>query len=168
MPIVTAPVSGEVHPLSDVPDPVFSDGLVGGGLAIDPWGPARDEAAGPDVDGRLTVVAPVSGRIVRMFPHAFAISGEAGDVLVHLGLETVTLRGEGFEELVCGGDDVTVGEPMVIWDPAPAREQGMNDWVVVCGLGTPVDGVRLADGLAPGGRVARGEPLMTLGDATRD
>lgn len=155
MPHVTAPVAGEVRALSDVPDPVFADGMVGGGVAIDPWAHA-------DTDARRTVVAPITGTIVKMFPHAFVISGEAGDVLVHLGLGTVGLRGEGFEVFAHGGDDVEEGQPVVVWDATPAREAGLNTWVIVCGLGTPPAEVVLADGIAPSSGVTQGAPLLIL------
>ncbi|MDD9206575.1 PTS glucose transporter subunit IIA, partial [Georgenia sp. 10Sc9-8] len=83
---VLAPVAGTVLPLADVPDPVFAEALVGPGIAVDP---ARE--------GEVSVVAPVAGTVVKLHPHAFVILASGGrGVLVHMGLDTVELRGEGF------------------------------------------------------------------------
>ena len=82
---VIAPVTGRAVALGDVPDPVFAQGMVGYGAAIDP---PREV---------ITAVAPVSGRLLKLMPHAFVVlTPDNVGVLVHLGLDTVALDGEGF------------------------------------------------------------------------
>lgn len=99
---VLSPIIGEVIPLSEVPDPVFSQKMMGDGIAIIPK------------DGR--VVSPVNGHIIQVFPtkHAIGIKSNNGlEILIHIGLETVELGGEGFEVLVSNNQPVKVGEPLV-------------------------------------------------------
>lgn len=102
-----APVDGQVIQLSDVNDPVFSGGTMGYGFAVQPTG--------------TTVTAPVSGELIMLFKtnHAFAVRAEDGaEVLVHIGVDTVSLKGEGFTPLVEKGAQVTAGQPIVEFDPA--------------------------------------------------
>ena len=108
---VLAPCAGRVVALADVPDPVFAEEMVGPGLAIEP-------APGP-----ATVVAPLSGTVVKVMPHAFVVMGDGVGVLVHLGINTVRLAGTGFEVLSTQGADVAAGDPMVRWDPASLPEE---------------------------------------------
>ena len=85
---VQSPVSGVVVALGDVPDPVFSGKIVGPGVAITP-----DTADG----GEVSALAPISGTITKIHPHAYVITNDHGhSVLVHLGLDTVSLGGKGF------------------------------------------------------------------------
>lgn len=102
---ILAPLSGEVIPVTAVPDPVFSQKMMGEGVAIRPL---------PQVQ---SVLAPVSGKIVKLFKtgHAFALVGKVGalEVLVHVGLETVALKGEGFKLLCAQGEEVEAGQPIV-------------------------------------------------------
>ncbi|AOW94839.1 PTS glucose transporter subunit IIA [Rhodococcus sp. WMMA185] len=105
---VHAPLPGRVLALADVPDKVFAGQLVGAGVAIEP---ARDR-------GALDVQAPISGKILKLHPHAFIILGTAGGgVLVHVGIDTVKLKGEGFTLLAEEGDTVDAGDPVVRFDP---------------------------------------------------
>lgn len=102
---VYAPLSGKVTPLDQVPDPTFSEKMMGDGLAIEP------------ADGK--VVAPITGEVVQIFPtkHAVGLKGKSGiEVLIHIGLETVALDGEGFQAHVKQGDQVNVGDPLVTFD----------------------------------------------------
>ena len=111
--VVTAPLAGRVVPLSDVPDLVFAEEMVGPGVAVEP-----DPGPG-------TVVAPVDGRVVVLHAHAFVVQTASGrGVLVHLGIDTVQLEGEGFELLTAVGDDVTAGAPVVRWDPTAVAAAG--------------------------------------------
>ena len=82
---VRAPLAGRVLPLADVPDPVFAGQIVGAGLAIEP----ADGATG------VVVTSPVAGRVAKVHPHAFvvALEGTTTGVLVHLGIDTVGLKG---------------------------------------------------------------------------
>jgi PTS system glucose-specific IIA component len=112
---VTAPVPGRALPLEEVPDPVFAQAMVGPGTAIDP------------IRGEVEAVAPVAGQIVKLHPHAYVIVGEGGrGVLVHLGLDTVQLQGEGFRLLAAEGDDVEAGVPVVVWDTAAVEAGGRS------------------------------------------
>ena len=118
--LVRAPVPGRTSVLSEVPDATFARGLVGHGAAIDP--PREHVAA----------VAPVSGRLVKLWPHAYVIlTDDNVGVLVHLGLDTVKLEGRGFETHVAEGDRVEAGETVVTADMAAIEESGRNPIVLV-------------------------------------
>lgn len=158
---VLAPLPGRAVALAQVPDPVFAQALVGPGLAID-----------PPRTGELTAVAPVSGTVAKVHPHAFVIAtddapedastgaGEAGRaVLVHLGLDTVRLGGEGFTVHVHEGQRVQAGDAMVTWDPAAIEAGGLNPIVPVIALqGEGDDVVARVDPDTP---VTAGEPLLS-------
>ncbi|MCQ4206547.1 MULTISPECIES: PTS sugar transporter subunit IIA [Streptomyces] len=112
---VTSPLAGRAIGLSAVPDPVFSGAMVGPGTAIDP---VREPSE---------AVAPVSGIVVSLHPHAFVVVDEEGHgVLTHLGIDTVQLNGEGFELLVNKGDTVQRGQAVVRWDPAAVEAAGKS------------------------------------------
>jgi len=129
---VRTPFAGPVVALADVPDPVFAGQLVGAGVAVDPTG----------VDGPVTAVAPVDGTIVKLHPHAFALQGSAGtDVLVHVGIDTVKLRGEGFELLAAEGDTVRAGDPVVRFTPTAITAAGYSPVCPVVVLGSAPDSV---------------------------
>lgn len=112
-----APFAGTVVPIKEVPDEVFAAGMLGDGCALLP-------------DKNLQTIdvhAPVAGTIVTIFPtmHAFAIKTEEGlEVLVHIGLDTVELKGQGFEKFVAKGDTVTAGQLIVRVDVASVTEAG--------------------------------------------
>ncbi|WP_327087343.1 PTS glucose transporter subunit IIA [Nonomuraea sp. NBC_01738] len=115
MTTVLAPVEGAAVGLAAVPDPVFSAGMVGPGTAIDP------------LRGPGTAVAPIAGKIMKLHPHAYVIVGDDGKgVLVHLGIDTVQLKGEGFQLLAAEGDRVSAGQPVVAWDPAAIEAGGRS------------------------------------------
>ncbi|MEU4835305.1 PTS glucose transporter subunit IIA [Streptosporangium sp. NPDC023615] len=149
MTTVLAPVTGVAVRLGAVPDPVFSEGLVGPGMAIEP-----DRASG-------TAVAPIAGTIVKLHPHAFVVVGDDGrGVLVHLGIDTVQLRGEGFEPLAVEGDRVSAGQPVVAWDPAGVEASGRHP---IC----PVVALDAAAGTVSGlvaGAVTAGDDLFEWDD----
>ena len=95
-------ISGKSIPLSEVPDPVFAQKMAGDGIAIDSTG---------DV-----IVAPADGELTLVFntKHAFAITLDNGiELLVHIGLDTVSLKGVGFEQLVEQGSRVKAGTPII-------------------------------------------------------
>ena len=109
---VLAPCPGRLLPITEVDDPVFAQEMVGPGVAIDPD------------PGETTVVSPIAGKVVKIHPHAFVVLGDDGvGVLVHLGINTVRLEGKGFEVLASQGDTVTVGTPMVRWDPSAITDE---------------------------------------------
>jgi N-acetylglucosamine PTS system EIICBA or EIICB component len=102
-----SPIQGELKSITEVPDQVFSGKLMGDGFAILP------------TDG--TVVSPVNGEVVNIFPtkHALGLVAEDGtEVLIHFGIDTVKLKGEGFESFVAQGDKVTQGQPLIKVDLA--------------------------------------------------
>lgn len=97
-----APVSGDIMNISKVPDAVFSEKMAGDGIAINSTG---DTFVAP-ADGNLTVVFKTN--------HAFAMTLKNGaEVLVHIGIDTIELNGEGFERLATEGADVKVGTPII-------------------------------------------------------
>lgn len=102
---IGAPISGEVINIEDVPDVVFSEKIVGDGLGIVPTS--------------STVVAPIDGTIGKIFEtrHAFSITSDNGvEVFVHVGLDTVELKGEGFTQLAQDKQVVKKGEPILELD----------------------------------------------------
>lgn len=117
---VLSPCGGRVVALKDVNDPTFAEQLVGPGVGIEP------------PDGRQVVVSPVDGMLLKVAPHAFIVlvDGTVG-VLVHVGINTVRLDGEGFEVLAERGATVTAGTPIVAWDPATVTDPDMERTVLV-------------------------------------
>lgn len=148
MTTVSAPVSGVVVPLEEVDDEVFAGRVVGDGVALRPS------------DGR--VVAPLDGRVEKVFPggHGIAIESSEGlQVLVHVGLETVQLEGDGFDAHVAEGDEVTEGDPLVTVDLARLAELGVDaisPVVVMSGESVEV---------VASGSVVPGDPLLKVGEA---
>ncbi|MEG9499481.1 PTS glucose transporter subunit IIA [Mannheimia indoligenes] len=104
---IYSPLTGEIVNIEDVPDVVFSEKIVGDGVAIRPAGD--------------TIVAPVNGTIGKIFEtnHAFSIESEEGvELFVHFGIDTVELKGEGFSRLAQEGQTVKVGDPIIKFDLA--------------------------------------------------
>jgi sugar PTS system EIIA component len=112
---VGSPVAGHIRAVSEIPDPVFAKGLVGPGLAVCP------------VRVPQKAVAPVSGVLAKLHPHAFLVVSDSGNgVLVHLGIDTVHLQGRGFELLAREGEHVEAGDEIVAWDPRAVEEAGRS------------------------------------------
>ncbi len=137
---VLAPLDGTVADLESVPDLVFAQKMAGDGVAIAP-------------SGQLAV-APVTGDLVKLFPggHAFGIAMNGGvELIVHIGLDTVELKGEGFENIATEGQVVKAGTPIVRFDRATIERLGkvMLSPVVSSGAGTIV---RRASGTVRAGR----------------
>jgi PTS system N-acetylglucosamine-specific IIA component len=144
---VISPVGGRVVPLAEVPDPVFAQAMVGPGIAVDP------ERAPADA------VSPVDGTVVTLHPHAFVVATEAGPaVLVHLGIDTVKLKGEGFTLRVVKGEAVRAGQPVVGWDPGTIEAAGYSAVCPVIALDAKPE--ELGGERMPG-PVAAGDPLFT-------
>ena len=143
-----APVSGTAVPLSEVPDEVFAEGMAGEGGAIVP-------AAGSEA------VAPASGTLVKLFEggHAFGIETDEGvELIVHVGLDTIELRGAGFERLATEGDRVEAGQPIVRFDLEEIRAAGydpVTPVVVTNADEHPVSGLTT-------GEVNAGDPLFEV------
>ena len=112
---ISAPMTGDIIEITQVEDEVFSEKMVGDGVAIEP----REGI----------VVSPVQGRIVQIFPtnHAIGIETEEGlEVLIHIGLDTVELKGEGFKSYVKVGDRVEVGDKLLEVDLDYIRKSGRS------------------------------------------
>ncbi|BDV31730.1 glucose PTS transporter subunit IIA [Microbacterium terricola] len=111
--LISSPLDGTVVPLSTVPDPVFAGGTMGPGFAIEPSGD--------------TVYAPGPGLIAAAQPtgHAFGLVLDGGvELLIHVGIDTVNLKGEGFDVKVKNGDRVKTGDPLVVFDRAVIEKAG--------------------------------------------
>lgn len=148
---VLAPVQGRAVALVDVPDPVFSQGMVGYGAAVDPPRAVVD------------AVAPVSGRILKLLPHAYIImTPDNVGILVHLGLDTVALKGEGFTAHVTEGDTVTAGQRVITYDVPSVVAAGLNPIVPVVVMDEREPGnVVSADAVGLAAELSSGAPLFT-------
>lgn len=145
-----APLPGTFLSITDVPDPVFAEGIVGPGFAISP-------EATPD----MTVVAPICGTIAKIHPHAFVIKGGSCAVLVHLGLDTVTLKGEGFDVLAGEGDAVSAGDALIRWNPVDIVERGLHP---ICPVVFLEGGDTVTYAVEPGTAIERGQVLTVSHD----
>lgn len=148
---VLAPVAGRAVPLSDVPDPVFSAGMVGYGAAVDP----PHEV--------VEAIAPVSGKLLKLLPHAYVImTVDNVGVLVHLGLDTVALNGEGFTIHVTQGDDVTAGQKVITYDVPAITAKGLNPIVPVVVMDErESENITPAEAVLEGAVLAPGDDLFT-------
>lgn len=146
---ILAPLTGVVVPLSEVPDPVFAQQVVGDGVAIDP------------TEGVL--VSPVDGKVTHLFPthHAIALTSDSGlEILMHIGIDTVKLKGKGFTPFVVVGDQVKAGDKLIEFQLETIRQAG-------CATVTPVvitngDVVAEKQVVAPPNVHAGQEPLMNV------
>lgn len=143
---ILAPLSGIVVPLDAVPDPVFSAGLAGDGVAIDP---TSDR-----------ILAPVAGRVTGLHRshHAVTITSPEGvEILVHVGLDTVALEGRGFTPLVEIGAEVRQGDPLLRFDAdlVACNARSLVTPILVTGGGEVVR-------VLAGERVEAGAPLMRV------
>ncbi len=145
---ICSPFTGRVIPLEQVPDPTFAGRLVGDGVAVEP------------AEG--TVVAPAAGTVASVFPggHAFGIRTPEGlEILVHIGIDTVGLQGEGFHIRLREGDAVAPGADAGRFEPERIAAQGKS-------LASPVlitnpDRVERLQVVA-GEQVRAGDPLLTV------
>ena len=111
---LVSPLAGQVKPLSQATDPVFSSGVMGQGVVIEPS------------HGEL--VSPVNGTVTVLFPtkHAVGIVSKEGvELLMHIGMDTVSLDGKGFEAHVTQGDKVVVGQQLISFDMEVIKEAGL-------------------------------------------
>lgn len=146
---VLSPVRGTALSLETVPDPVFSQGMVGPGVAVHPE-PGQEGGQ----EGVQDAIAPIDGTLVKLHPHAFVVLARDGrrGVLVHLGIDTVKLKGEGFALLAEEGTEVTAGTPIVRWSPGSVAARGLPAVVPVVALeAAPGDLEDIADGCVDGG-----------------
>lgn len=112
--IVASPLEGTIVPLTDVPDPVFASGAMGKGLAIEP--------------SQGILYAPAKGEVTLLFPskHALGMRTENGaEILFHIGMDTVSLQGAGFDSFVEVGDRIEAGQKLLAFDIEKIREAGL-------------------------------------------
>ena len=147
---VMAPIAGRPVALKDVPDATFAEGIVGYGLAIDP---PRD---------LVDAVAPVAGKVMQLWPHAFVIlTDDQVAVLVHLGLDTVQLKGEGFTTHVSQGDRVEAGQLITTYDVPAVAASGRNPIVPVVVMERKADAIAFTDAVI-GDQVAALDALFIV------
>lgn len=111
--ILVAPVNGDIIPLQDFPDPVFSQGMLGTGIGFMPQGEV--------------VVAPSAAQVVSVFPggHALVMKTDEGlELLVHIGLDTVDLNGQGFAPMLIEGERVEQGQALIKFDLETIKKAG--------------------------------------------
>lgn len=145
--MLRAPFDGVAMPLGDVSDPVFSQRMMGDGVAIEPLSD--------------TVLAPCDGIVTSLHAarHAVTLRTDAGaDILIHIGLETVALKGDGFTALVREGQRVTTGTPLIAFalDRIALAAPSLATPVVVLD-GVPCSIVERAEG-----KIRAGDPLLTI------
>ncbi len=143
-----APCAGEAVAITEVPDPTFGEEILGKGVAIKP------------TEGRIC--APCDATVEMMFETGHAVSLKAAngaDVLIHIGLETVALKGEHFTVHVKNGDVVKKGQLLIEVDLAAVAAAGYNTItpVVICNS-DDYSAVKAVTGAA----VAQGETVLTL------
>jgi PTS system glucose-specific IIA component len=149
--VVLAPVPGRAAELTVVPDPTFAQAIVGPGAAIDP--PLA----------LIDAIAPISGTLLKVFPHAYVIVAPSGvGVLVHLGIDTVQLKGEGFTLVARQGDTVTAGDVIVRYDVPAIVAAGCAPIVPVIILDRKAADITLSDVVAAESEVARGDVFLTV------
>jgi len=112
---IVSPITGTVVQIEDVADQVFSQKMIGDGLAIDP--------------SEGVVAAPIDGEVVQIFPtyHAVGIRSKNGlEVLIHIGMDTVAMGGEGFEGHVTQGDQVKAGDKLITFNLDLIKEKAAS------------------------------------------
>lgn len=117
---IESPVKGTVYPISEVNDAVFSKGLLGKGVAIRPE--------------ENSIYSPVTGEVVTILESKHAIglrSTDGVELLIHIGIDTVNLKGEPFEVFVKAGDQISAGQLLIEADFAAIRNAGYDDTVIV-------------------------------------
>ena len=116
--VVKAPASGNVVRMEDLPDPVFAGGMMGRAVGI------RPECG--------EVFLPVDGTILAAMPHAFGLACEDGvEVIVHVGVDTVEMKGDGFDVKVKKGQAVKAGSALVAFDRDKVAKAGYDDTVIM-------------------------------------
>ena len=145
---IISPVAGLRQDVSDMPDPVFAAGMVGPGAAIKP------------TLVKQTAVAPIDGVLAKLHPHAFVVVSDRGPgVLVHLGIDTVHLGGDGFTMLADEQDRVRAGDEIVTWDPEYVEQTGHSSVCAVVVLDCPFPARSLGQ---PGTVVGLADPLFVI------
>lgn len=143
-----APVSGRVVAMSEVPDPVFSGEVLGKGCAF--W---------PDED---VVYSPVDGTISVTMGHAVGINTEDGiEILVHVGVDTVNMQGDGFTSYAEKGSTVKAGDPVIGIDREKIKAAGYPDCVVLA-VSNSATFANVAMSVDADSHVSVGDPVVTI------
>ncbi|MET0788341.1 MAG: glucose PTS transporter subunit IIA [Cellulomonas sp.] len=143
-----SPLTGVLRPVTAVPDPVFAEGIVGPGVAIEPQHVQMQ-----------TVLAPADGVIGALHPHAFALElSEGRTILVHLGIDTVGLAGQGFTLHVDGGQSVRAGDRLISWSPVDVTAAGLATICPVVALQADPDALTVL--VDEGATIEAGQPLL--------
>ena len=116
---VLQPVKGNVIPYDKLPDETFASGVLGEGVGIEP----TDELVVAPFDGEISSVAESK--------HAVGIAANEMEVLIHVGVDTVNMNGDGFTCLVNEGDQVKAGQPLIRFSRAKIKAAGYSDTVAV-------------------------------------
>lgn len=145
---IASPVSGTVVPLTEVPDPTFAQGILGPGAGVQPS------------EGRI--VAPANGTVDMMFDTGHAVSmttSEGAELLIHVGIDTVNLKGQHYTAKCKSGDTVRKGDTLIEFDIDAIREAGYEvvTPVIVCNPDAFAS-VKTEDA----GSVQAGDDLLTL------
>lgn len=117
---LTSPAEGVIVPLSDVNDKTFASGLLGKGIAVKP------------INGNI--YSPVNGTVISVFPtkHAIGLRSDQGvEVLIHIGINTVDLKGKYFNTIVSEGDKVSSGQKIMEFDISGLQKEGYDDIVIM-------------------------------------
>ncbi|SET15352.1 PTS sugar transporter subunit IIA [Anaerobranca gottschalkii] len=144
---IFSPIKGSVKPVTETPDQVFSQKIMGDGCCFDL------------ADG--LVVSPIDGEVTTIFEtkHAIGLTSKKGsEIIIHIGMDTVSLGGEGFTALVKAGDKVKVGDPLIEVDIAKIKDK-------VPSMVTPLVVTNLGEKkiiLEKEGPVERGEHILTI------
>ena len=118
--VIDAPVSGKIEALNLVSDKAFASGMMGKGIAIEP--------------SSNNIVSPVNGTITVAYPtgHAYGIKSDDGaEILIHLGIDTVNLKGKGFNTVVKQGQKINKGELLGTYDYQEIGKEGYDNIVIV-------------------------------------
>ena len=116
---VLQPVKGNVIPYTEIPDDTFASGVLGEGVGIEP----TDEVVVAPFDGTISSVAESK--------HAVGVESNGMEMLIHVGIDTVSMNGDGFTCLVSEGDAVKAGQPLIRFDRAKIKAAGFSDTVAV-------------------------------------
>ncbi|WDF02099.1 beta-glucoside-specific PTS transporter subunit IIABC [Shouchella hunanensis] len=146
---INSPLKGELVPLKDLSDPTFAQEIMGKGVAIEP------------TENRI--IAPISGEVMVLpdSQHAIGIKGDEGEeILIHIGIDTVSLKGEHFKAFVQVGDRIEVGELLITFDREAIKEAGFQTVTMIIVTNTPdyLDVLPMNES----GLIFEGEQLLTI------
>jgi glucose-specific phosphotransferase system IIA component len=144
---VYAPASGRLESMESLPDPVFAGGAMGQAIGV--W---------PE---KGIVFAPISGTVSFAMPHAFGITNEELELLVHVGVDTVEMNGDGFTVKVDKGQQVEAGDILLVFDRERVAEAGYPDVIIsivtnshdIIAAGGRIEPIEIA-------RIEAGAPLL--------